>query len=176
MVTDALVALADRAPVGYTDTSGVEEQHRRILVDLALPEDLLAPLMRELRDLVRGIKLVGEATPQARDHLLSFGERCSVRTLAAYFTSCGLHATAVDAYELGLRSDSRFQEQSREILRASWVVSRRVVTPNSRPLRHLSQLHHQAGYYVRLCTTNSSYLYRRTNHGTEISVQCHVYF
>jgi aspartate kinase len=31
-----------------------------------------------------------------------------VRTLAAYFTSCGVHATAVDAYELGLRSDSRF--------------------------------------------------------------------
>ncbi len=107
-VTDALVELADRAPVGDTDTSVVEEQHRRILADLALPEDLLVPLMRELRDLVRGIKLVGEATPQARDHLMSFGERCSVRTLAAYFTSCGLNATAVDAYELGLRSDSRF--------------------------------------------------------------------
>lgn len=107
-VTDALLELAERAPRGDTDTSTVEEKHRKILADLALPENLLAPLMEELRDLVRGIKLVGEASPQARDHLMSFGERFSARTLAAFFTASGFDATAIDAYDLGFRTDSRF--------------------------------------------------------------------
>ncbi len=56
-VTDALVDLGARAPRGDTDSGGVEERHRRILRDLSLPEDLLEPLMEELRHLARGMKL-----------------------------------------------------------------------------------------------------------------------
>jgi aspartate kinase len=107
-VTDALVELGARAPRGGTDTGAVEELHRRILRDLALPEDLLEPLMTELRNLVRGMRLVGEASPRTVDHLLSFGERFSARTVAAFLTGDGVKATAVDSFDLGFRTDSRF--------------------------------------------------------------------
>jgi len=51
---------------------------------------------------------VSEASPRVRDLLLSFGERCSVRVLAAYFNQQGLSAQAIDAFDVGLRTDSNF--------------------------------------------------------------------
>jgi aspartate kinase len=54
------------------------------------------------------MKLVSEASPRARDLLLSFGERCSTRVVAAYFNQQGIRAQAVDAFEVGLRTDSNF--------------------------------------------------------------------
>lgn len=105
-VTDLLLELGRNAPRGLTDTGPLERRHREILRELELPEDLLDPLLANLRDLVRGMKLVGEASPRALDHLASFGERCSARTIAAFFTRMGTPARAVDANEAGLRTDS----------------------------------------------------------------------
>ncbi|MEE9126951.1 MAG: aspartate kinase [Planctomycetota bacterium] len=107
-VTNALVDLSRRAPKGDADISGIEERHRGILKDLGLGQDLLDDLHDELRDLACGMKLVSEASHRAVDVLLSYGERCSVRTLAAYFNAQGLPARAVDAFEAGLRTDSNF--------------------------------------------------------------------
>ena len=42
-----------------------------------------ANLLSELESLVRGIELIGETTPRTLDHLASFGERLSVRIVAA---------------------------------------------------------------------------------------------
>lgn len=107
-ITDMLVDLGAGAPRGEIGTDGIEARHRMVLTELELEPDLLEPLFRELRDLVRGMKLVGEASPRALDSLLSFGERCSARLVAAYFTHRGLAARAVDASEAGLRTDSNF--------------------------------------------------------------------
>lgn len=107
-VTDALIELADRAASGDPDTSAIEERHEEILAELGLANDLLDPLLRELADLARGMALVGEASPRARDYLLSFGERCSARVVAAFFTAQGLPARALDAFDIGLRTDSSF--------------------------------------------------------------------
>lgn len=107
-VTDALVELAGKAPVGDADTSGIEERHRRIVEELGLPGDLLEPLLEELRNLSKGMRLVGEASPRSVDQLLSLGERCSARVLAAYLNQAGIEASPVDAYDVGFRTDSRF--------------------------------------------------------------------
>ncbi len=107
-VTDALLRIADAAPGGDADTSGIDERHRAILRELDLPADLLDPLLGELRDLARGLRLVGAASPRDRDLLASFGERCSARTVAAAMRADGLPATAVDAFTAGLRTDSSF--------------------------------------------------------------------
>ncbi len=107
-VTDLLVELGERATKGRADTKAVEQRHREVLAELGLPADLLDPLLKDLRDLVRGIKLVGEATPRSRDLLLSFGERCSARTVAAFFQKEGLPARAFDAGEAGLKTDATF--------------------------------------------------------------------
>jgi len=107
-VTDSLVELGRTAPSGDADVSKIEDFHRRLLEDLDLPADLLDEQHGEMADLVRGIKLVSEASPRTRDLLLSFGERCSSRLLAAYFNQQGLPAQAVDAFEVGLRTDNNF--------------------------------------------------------------------
>src|SRR5688500_9714009 len=105
-VTDLLLELGRTAPRGDTDTTAVVQRHRTILRELELPADLLDPLLANLDDLVRGMKLVGEASPRALDHLASFGERCAARTIAAFFTRLGMPARAVDAHEAGLRTDA----------------------------------------------------------------------
>ena len=107
-VTNSLVELARAAPGGDGDVSKIEDFHRRLLDGLDLPGDLLDEQLGEMADLVRGMKLVSEASPRARDLLLSFGERCSARVVAAYFNQHGMRAQAVDAFEVGLRTDSNF--------------------------------------------------------------------
>lgn len=107
-VTDALVELSRRAPKGDTDVSDIEERHREVLKGLGLEEGLLDDLHGELRDLAQGMKLVSEASRRAVDQMLSFGERCSARTVAAFFSVQGLPACAVNAYDAGLRTDSNF--------------------------------------------------------------------
>jgi aspartate kinase len=107
-VTDALLALAQRAATGDADTSAIAERHRVILRELDLPQGLLDPLLGELQDLARGLRLVGQTSPRALDRIASFGERCCARTVAAALRQGGVLAVAVDAFEAGLRTDSAF--------------------------------------------------------------------
>ncbi len=107
-VTDALLDLALSAPAGAADTGAIAARHRDVLRDLGLPTDLLDPWLRELDDLARGLRLVGEASPRAVDAIASFGERCSARTVAAALRAAAIPATAVDAFAAGLRTDSAY--------------------------------------------------------------------
>ena len=107
-VTNSLVEIARMAPGGDADVSKIEDFHHRLLDGLDLPVNLLDGQSGEMADLVRGMKLVSEASPRVQDLLLSFGERCSARVVAAYFNQQGMGAQAVDAFEVGLRTDSNF--------------------------------------------------------------------
>lgn len=107
-VTDALEALSRSAPNGNVGCEPVLERHAALLSELGLEGGMLDPLHSEMQDLLRGMKLVGEASPRARDQLLSYGERCSARTLAAYLVQQGIEAMPVDAFDAGLRSDSNY--------------------------------------------------------------------
>ena len=107
-VTDALEALAAAAIDDRVDLSSIRTVHAQILRDLDLPENLHAELLEELEDLCRGISLVGELSPRSRDYVLSFGERCSARTVAAALRAAGTDAQAVDAFDLGMRTTSDF--------------------------------------------------------------------
>ena len=68
-------------------------------------EDLLV----ELRTLVTGIGMVGELSAGLRDRIVSFGERLSVRLLAAHLAhNLGVPAAARDAWAVGLATDDNF--------------------------------------------------------------------
>lgn len=117
-VTNQLFALCELALADSVDRArggawraahaNLVEKHQAILRELELPPDMLDPLLAELEGLVRGIALIGEATPRTQDLLASFGERLSARIVAAHLASRGLRARAVDAWDAGLTTDARF--------------------------------------------------------------------
>ena len=75
--------------------------HKAIGVDGAVVDRLFL----ELDDLLKGITLVQELTARSLDLVVSFGERMSARGIAQF-----LGGVAVDAYDVGMRTDSRFAE------------------------------------------------------------------
>ncbi|SNS21917.1 aspartate kinase [Granulicella rosea] len=107
-VTDQLLACA--AAAGVDDRKGaislaVKLRERHLDTAARLVEgERLTQLASELHvefdaldDLLRGIAAVGELTPRTNDLVVSFGERCSSRMVAAAFAQAGLRGTHVDA-------------------------------------------------------------------------------
>jgi aspartate kinase len=107
-VTDELLAQARAAAKGAYSLEKLRERHRTLWAEIGVDLALVEPLFAELNDLLRGLALVRELTPRTLDLVASYGERWSCRGIARYFEKNGLPAVAVDAYDLGLRTDSRF--------------------------------------------------------------------
>lgn len=107
-MTDGLIAAARTAAEGQAPGEAIIDKQRQIAAGLGCPDALMLPLFTELRDLLRGIRLVGECSPRVLDHVSSFGERMSVRCIADFFAREGLPAQAFDAWDLGLRTDDNY--------------------------------------------------------------------
>jgi len=107
-VTDELLTQARAAAGGSYSLRKLKLRHTRLLKELGVDPALLGELFAELDDLLRGLTLVGELTARTLDLVASFGERMSARGIAQYLTNEGIPAVGLDAYDLGLRTDSRF--------------------------------------------------------------------
>jgi len=92
-VTDALVTSARAAAGGNHDADRVLQRQREVARSLGCSEDLLAPLYREIQDLLRGIHLVKELSPRSLDYISSFGERMSVRSSPTFLTATASRPT-----------------------------------------------------------------------------------
>ena len=64
----------------------------------------------ELRSLIDGISLLGEITPRSLDYLLSFGERLSIKIVAAALTDLGQKSCSFTGKDIGIVTDSNFGE------------------------------------------------------------------
>ena len=84
----------------------VRIRHRSLLSELGLDAEFLDRHLRELSWVLAAIRGRAAPSPADRDHVLSFGERMSARIVAATLNRSGVPATPVDAYDLGLVSDS----------------------------------------------------------------------
>ncbi|MBI4578586.1 MAG: aspartate kinase [Planctomycetes bacterium] len=107
-VTDMLFRMGQEALHGKINLEPLRERHLKIIRDLGVPETVMENLLDELANLLQGISMVKELTPRTKDYVASFGERLSVRTIAAYLAQAGIPAKAVDAFDLGLITDSNF--------------------------------------------------------------------
>lgn len=111
--TDALLDAGRAAERGSLDVAlvAVEALRQRHLAAADEPEVRAAieALVAELRDLLRGVALLGEQTGRSRAMLASFGERLSVHLAASYLRAVGRGSVAVDARELIVTDDS-FEE------------------------------------------------------------------
>ncbi len=107
-VTDMLIGLGQQALKGTFSIEPLRERHLKIIRDLGLDPSIMENLLEELTSLLQGITMVKELTPRTKDYVCSFGERLSVRTVAAHMARSGIDAKAVDAFDLGLITDSNF--------------------------------------------------------------------
>ena len=111
-VTDRLFELKELARQGQDWEEPFErlsELHREILAGLEVDVQLLDGLLAELKTLLGEIAVAGECDARALDLLVSFGERMAARIVAAYLQAEGIESTAVDAFDAGMVTDSRFQ-------------------------------------------------------------------
>ena len=65
-------------------------------------------LLGGLEKLLSGVSFLGELSLRSKDLLVSYGERMSVRLVAAQLNLQGVPAKAFDAWDLGLKTTSEF--------------------------------------------------------------------
>lgn len=105
-VTDKLLAL---------DLNFVKEKHLAAAKELKVAPPLA--LLSELENVIKGIKLLGDASPMAMDLVASFGERLSANLVASYLNK-KVPAVAVDAREL-VKTDDNFQNAAVNFLKTN---------------------------------------------------------
>ena len=104
-VTDTLIECAKQAAQGkkeYIDTYDTLHKRHLDASNVLLGSDLetqkrLSNNFDILKDLLKGVHLVREASPRTMDYILSFGELNSSLILAAYFRKLGIKAASLDA-------------------------------------------------------------------------------
>ncbi|MBI4252761.1 aspartate kinase [Candidatus Uhrbacteria bacterium] len=115
-VTDKLIDVCEASALGGDYQASLQELERRHveavseLISFADQSSLVAEVKascNELADILRGLSLLGELTPRARDLVMSFGERLSATVIAAALKGGGLPATLLDAREC-IKTDSQY--------------------------------------------------------------------
>ncbi len=105
-VTEELEACARAAAEGRLLLEPLRLRHKGLLRQLDLNPELLDKLLAELGHVLYSISGRRAVEPEELDFVLSFGERMSARIVAACLRSRGCIATPVDAFDLGLTTDS----------------------------------------------------------------------
>lgn len=101
---------------------------RDLGVDAACQEEV-AELLTQLEQLLVGVSIMQDLTRRARDSLVSYGERLSVRLFAGYLRARGIPARAVDASDAGVETNDAFTnaeidyERTLPLLRESLAIA-----------------------------------------------------
>jgi aspartokinase/homoserine dehydrogenase 1 len=113
-VTDRLLAAAASAVRGERDTLGDLERRHLEAVEMVAREgewpqlcERVTVLVAEVRDLLRGVQLLGECSARTRDAISGMGERLSAPIVAAALRAIGVDAEPCDARDL-IRTDRQF--------------------------------------------------------------------
>jgi aspartate kinase len=125
--TDDLLDAADAALKGTITLDAIEKLHKTTAAELGVNPSEIDSLLTELRTLLTGISMLREVTPRSRDYLVSFGERLSVRLMAAYLNTIGVRAQFRDAWDVGFISDSNYT--SADLLPETWENIRKNLGP-----------------------------------------------
>ena len=108
-ITDKLIELANAAlSKGVVSIEKIKEKHKAILNELSLDESSVDNELKELEETLDVIAKVKDNSNKVIDTICSFGERMSSRIVAAYFNSIGVKAKNLDAYDIGMITNSNF--------------------------------------------------------------------
>jgi aspartate kinase len=107
-VTDMLLAAARKAAEGMVDAEPIEARVTALLEAFQVSPSIIAAELAGLRTALGAIAAGREATPALSDLVASYGERISVRGVAAILTARGIRASAHDAFDVGMITDDHF--------------------------------------------------------------------
>jgi len=97
----------------------IVEVHDQLALELGVEgEDLLAPYLEDLRQMLAGVKLVREISPRVHVKVLSLGELLATTLGAAYLKTQGLKVQWVDARDLLCSSDANGMNERARYLAA----------------------------------------------------------
>ena len=105
-VTALLERAARDAAQGRLETDAIRVRHRGLLSQLQLDAELLNRHFAELFGVLGEVRMRGRLEADELDFVLSFGERMSARIVAATLRLRGIDAAPLDAFDVGLLSDS----------------------------------------------------------------------
>lgn len=110
--TNSLLSSGDFALEGKVNIDAIRTLHTAAIKQFELEEHVVKKevdeLLDECQDMLNGVKLLQELSPKSLDQLVSYGERCSVRIVAARLNQIGVPAQAFDAWDVGMYTDSTF--------------------------------------------------------------------
>jgi aspartate kinase len=106
--TDNLIQAGNEAVNGKVSFEEIYQHHITLCRDLNVPENNIDELLKELEHLLSGMALLRAIVPRSSDYLVSFGERLSVRIIAAYMNAKGIPTKFFDAWDIGFLTDSQF--------------------------------------------------------------------
>lgn len=113
--TNTLLSCGDYALEGRVKIDALKTLHLAALNEFEIDDntrDEVMNLLKECEDMLNGVRLLQELSPKSLDQLVSYGERCSVRIVAARLNQIGVPAQAFDAWEVGVLTDSNFGDAS----------------------------------------------------------------
>lgn len=109
--TNSLLAAGEMALEGRVDIEALRTLHLGTCSTFDLPERTrndVEKLLNECEDMLNGVRLIQELSPKSLDQLVSYGERCSVRIMAARLNQLGVPAQAFDAWDVGVFTDDTY--------------------------------------------------------------------
>lgn len=109
--TNSLLAAGEMALEGRVDIEALRTLHLGTCSQFDLPERTrndVEKLLNECEDMLNGVRLIQELSPKSLDQLVSYGERCSVRIMAARLNQIGVPAQAFDAWDVGVFTDDTY--------------------------------------------------------------------
>jgi diaminopimelate decarboxylase/aspartate kinase len=120
-VSNALEALLKNATSGDTseEISSILQRHESLAGDLGVDSQLLDSEFQNLRQLIDGVRLVGEVSPRVHARVMATGELAATTLGAAYLQSRGLPACWKDAREILESTSQRDQTERSRILAAN---------------------------------------------------------
>ena len=102
--TNSLLSAGEMAlERGRVDIEALRTLHLGTCLAFDLPAQTQADvqtLLQECEDMLNGVRLIQELSPKSLDQLVSYGERCSVRIMAARLNQIGVPAQAFDAWDV----------------------------------------------------------------------------
>ena len=109
--TNSLLTAGEMALEGRVDIEALRTLHLGTCQTFNLPETTtkeITKLLNECQDMLNGVRLIQELSPKSLDQLVSYGERCSVRIMAARLNQIGVPAQAFDAWDVGVMTDDTY--------------------------------------------------------------------